>query len=222
MFELLTHEGVASYLIEDDWARNEVFHNIPNERNPKYSSALTELIRLCLMPDPRARPNIEELELKIGARCQTILDAYTANPNLREHDRLYYKGSEINQMPTGNWNFWHPIMEIVQRPSEPPDSNEPNNPFTSPIVYPRFPTSKTDGLAEGPEEAQGGGDEDGNKDDGIPPGPREDDEISKGDAGDGGDKADKGDESNGSKDQDSSSDSSNNSDTRRRMAIKTL
>lgn len=229
MFELLTHEAVAYYLTEDDWARNEVFHDIPNLRNPKYSGALTELIRLCLMPDPWDRPSIEELELKIGAKCQSILDEYAANPSLRERDHLYYKGSEIKEMPPGNWNYWHPIMEIVQRPSEPPDSNEPKNPFTSTIVYPPFPTSTTDGLVDGPEEAQDGGDNDENKDDEnnannplVISGSEEGDgvdesgEVNEGDAGDGGDEADKGDESNGSEDRESSDDS----DARRRRAIK--
>ena len=83
MFELLTHEAVAFYLNDDEWTVNEVFKDIPNLCNPKYSDALTELIRLCLMPDPWDRPSIEELELKIGARSQSILDAYAANPSLQ-------------------------------------------------------------------------------------------------------------------------------------------
>ena len=158
MFELLTHEAVACYLDDDEWTVNEVFVDIPNVRNPKYSSALTELIKLCLSPEQWDRPSIEELELKIGARCRTIIDEYTANPSLHEKDRLYYKGSEINQMPPGNWNYWYPGIEYVPKPSEPPDSQEIKNPFTNPITYPLFPSSNLDGPEKGGEEQEGDGD----------------------------------------------------------------
>lgn len=93
MFELLTNEAGALYLSDEEWTRDEAFHEIPNVRNPRYSSALTELIKLCLMPEPWDRPSLEELELKIGTRCQSITDELTANPSLHQRDRLYYKGS---------------------------------------------------------------------------------------------------------------------------------
>lgn len=246
MFELLTHEAVVCYLTGDEWARNEVFHTIPNLRNPKYSHALVELIRLCLMPDPWDRPSIEELEMKIGASCQSILDEYAANPTLRQQDRLYYKGSEINQMPPGNKNYWHPVLEDVQRPSESPDSNEPKNPFTSTIIYPHFPTSETDGPEEEGEVAQDGDDDD----DQMPRGPKdggagnvlvvsearpksnnaenpillsdsvEDHGVDEEGEGDEVNEGDEGDESNGSAGRESSGERSDDSDARRRMAIK--
>ena len=149
MFELLTHEAVAYYLNDEEWTVNEVFKDIPNVRNPKYSGALTELIRLCLMPDPWDRPSIEELELKIGARWQSISDAYATNPSLQRKDRLYFRGSEINQMPPGNWNYWRPVMKDVPNPSDSPGRlGEVQNPFTDRIVYPRFPTSELSNLEE--------------------------------------------------------------------------
>ena len=148
MFELLTHEGVAYYLNDDKWTINEVFKDIPNLRNPKYSGALTELIRLCLMPNPWDRPSIEELELRIGTRSRSILDAYAANPSLQQKDRLYYRGSEINQMPPGNWHYWNPVVKDVPHPSDPTDSQEPKNPFTDDIVYPPFPSTELSSFEE--------------------------------------------------------------------------
>lgn len=152
MFELLTHEGVVNYLNDNEWTVNEAFIDIPNARNPGYSGALTELIRLCLEPEPWDRPSIKELELKIDTKCQSIVNEYAANPSLQEQHRLYYKGSEINQMPPGNWHYWYPGMEYVPRPSKAPDrKRDPKNPFTSTIRYPDFPTSDLDGP-EGEEK----------------------------------------------------------------------
>lgn len=151
MFELLTHEAVVYYLTDDEWTVNEAFFDIPNVRTPRYSGALTELIKLCLMPEPWDRPSIEELELKIGAKCQRIMNEYTANPSLQTQDRLYYAGSEINQMPPGDWNYWNPVVKDVPKPLDLPDPKEPKNPFTETIKYPPFPTSELDG----PEEERG-------------------------------------------------------------------
>ena len=175
MFELLTHEAVAYYLNDEEWTVNEVFKDIPNVRNPKYSGPLTELIRLCLMPDPWDRPSIEELELKIGARWQSILDAYAADPILQQKDRLYYRGSEINQMPPGNWNYWRPVVKDVPKPSDSIGPQEPKNPFTDSIVYPPFPTSELSSLegklAEEPAVSNNAGH---GKDHKVPKGPRDD------------------------------------------------
>lgn len=153
MFELLTHEAVDYYLHNEDWAFKEVLRDIPNVRTPKYSGALTDLIKLCLMPDPWDRPSVEELEVKIGTRCQSITDAYTADPSLLQKDRLYYKGSEINQMPPGDWGYWNPVMENVPHPSDVPDLGEIYNPFTVNINYPYFSSSET---SETEEEGEGG------------------------------------------------------------------
>ena len=181
MFELLTHEAVINYLSDDEWTVNEAFIDIPNVRNPKYSDALTELIRLCLEPEPWDRPSIEELELKIETRCQSIANEYAANPSLHQQDRLYYRGSEINQMPPGNWNYWNPLMEYVPRPSEPPDrEKDPKNPFTNTIIYPPFPTSELDGPEAEGEEVQDDNDAekcDKDGDDGVE---AESDEVPKG------------------------------------------
>ena len=156
MFELLTNEAVAHYLYDNKWTVDGVFTDIPNLRNPKYSGVLTELIRLCLMPDPWDRPSIEELELKIGARCQSIMNEYAANPSLQQKDRLYYKGSEINQMPPGNGHYWNPAMSDVPHPSDPPDLNEIRNPFTDSIVYPPFPSSEQHSSEDKRGEGQNG------------------------------------------------------------------
>lgn len=172
MFELVTHEAVAYYLADDEWTVNEAFITIPNLRNPKYSDALTELVKICLMPEPWDRPSIEELELKIDASCQSIRDRYDANPSLRERDRLYYRGSEINQMPPGNWNYWNPVMKDVPRPSASPDSNEPKNPFTDSISYPPFPTSELDDPEEKGGKVRDDDDNDGENQ--KPKGPRGD------------------------------------------------
>lgn len=157
MFELLTHEAVSHYLYDDEWTVNEVFQDIPNLRNPKYSGALTELIRLCLMPDPWDRPSIEELELKIGARSQSILDAYAANPSLQQKDRLYYRGSEINEMPAADWHYWRPMVKNVPNPSDSTASQEPKNPSADRIVYPPFPTSELNNLGKFGDKLAGGG-----------------------------------------------------------------
>lgn len=154
MFELLTHEAVVYYLTDDEWTVNEAFFDIPNVRTPRYSGALTELIKLCLMPEPWDRPSIEELELKIGTKCQRIMNEYTANPSLQKQDRLYYAGSEINQMPPGDWNYWNPVVKDVPKPSDLPDPKEPKNPFTETIKYPPFPTSELDGPEEQGGEVQ--------------------------------------------------------------------
>lgn len=181
MFELLTNEAVVLYLSDEEWTLNEAFQQIPNVRNPRYSSALTELIRLCLMPEPWDRPSIEELELKIGVRCQSVTDELAANPSLHQQDRLYYKGSEINQMPPGDWNYWNPVREYVLTPSEDPfHTRGPKNPFTDSIVYPHFPTSEMDDHEEEGGESQDGDDddEDGRDEDGDEK--DEDDKILKG------------------------------------------
>ena len=269
MFELLTHEAVAYYLADDEWTVNEAFIAIPNLRNPKYSDALTELVKLCLMPEPWDRPSLDELELKIDARCQSIRDEYAGNPSLREQDRLYYRGSEINQMPPGNWNYWNPVMKDVPRPSASPDPNEPKNPFTDIISYPPFPTSELDDPVEEEGEVQGDDDKVGANpkpkgprgagvrkpivlSDGSSSSPKGNDAkhpiiISNSDeegpeerwgknAFDEKDKADNGDERDWAKDNDESngssgseeenfsggSDDSDDSDTRRRMAVKTV
>ena len=177
MFELLTNEAVAHYLYNDEWTVNGVFTDIPNVRNPKYSGVLTELIRLCLMPDPWDRPSIEELELKVGARCQSITHEYAANPSLQQKDRLYYKGSEINQMPPGNMHYWNPVMSVVPHPSDPPDPNEIKNPFTDSIIYPPFPSSELYSSKEKRgEEQDGNGNDSPNEEDDknnkVPKGPR--------------------------------------------------
>ena len=175
MFGLLTHEAVAYYLSDDDWTVNEVLVDIPNFRNPEYSDALIDLIRLCLMPEPWDRPCIEELRLKIEARCQSIRDEYAASPSRLERDRLYYKGSEINHMPPENWNSWRSIMEQVPRPSDPPGPNEPRNPFTDAIVYPRFPATERDGPEEEEAEVVDGDDDendDGDQDEDTPESPQ--------------------------------------------------
>lgn len=172
MFELLTHQLVADYLTDDQWTVNEVFVDIPNFRKPKYSNALTELIKLCLMPEPWDRPSLEELELKIGARCRTITEEYAANPKLQENDRLYYKGSEINQMPPGDR---YPGMDYAPKPSELADLNEVKNPFTDPIIYPHYPSSKKDAPDEEAGEAEDLDDNvNDNKDDQSSEGPRND------------------------------------------------
>lgn len=227
MFELLTHEAVHYYRHNKEWTINEVFQDIPNARNPKYSSALTELIRLCLMPDSWDRPSIEELELRIGARCQSITDAYAANPSLQQKDRLYYKGSEINQMPPGDWHYWYPVIGDVPHPSDPPGLHEPINPFTATIEYPEFPSSE---LSDFEEEGEREGDirgEDSHE-------PRlgenkvEDDRAPKGQRGDSAGKpiiiSDDHSSSSPGKDTRDSGDASDssNSETRRRMAIKKL
>ena len=153
MFELLTHEAVVNYLEDDEWTENEALKHIPNARDPEYSGALTELIKLCLKPKPWDRPSVEELEIKIKTMCQSIVNEHAANPSLQEQDRLYYRGSEISQMPPGNWHYWRSLMEYVPRPSETPDRvGDPKNPFTNTIIYPHFPTSKIDGLDEDEEE----------------------------------------------------------------------
>ena len=148
MFELLTHEAVDLYSAEEEWTVNGAFIEIPNARKPRYSSALTELIKLCLVPEPRDRPSVKELELKIGARCQSIVKKYDSDPSLRKRERLYYKGSEINQMPPGNLNYWHPVLGHVPHPSSPPGSQEIMNPFTNALSYPPFPSSELDDSEE--------------------------------------------------------------------------
>ena len=164
MFELLTHEAVVNYLEDDRWTDNEAFKHIPNAGNPEYSGALTELIKLCLNPEPWDRPTIEELEIKIKTMCQSIVDEYAADPSLKEQDRLYYRGSEINQMPPGNGNYWSPLMEYVPRPSETPDrTRDPKNPFTDTIVYPPFATSEVEDLEDEEEEEHDGSDDDGDE-----------------------------------------------------------
>lgn len=219
MFELLTHEAVHYYRSNKEWAINEVFQDIPNARTPKYSGALTELIRLCLMPDSWDRPSHEELALKIGAKCQSITDAYAANPSLQQKDRLYYKGSEIKQMPPGDWYYWVPVVGDVPHPSDPPDLEEIINPFTATIDYPEFPSSE---LSDSEEEERREGERRGED--------RHEPRFGENDVED--DRAPKGQRGDSvgrpiiiSDDPSSSSpgeSDSSNSETRRRMAIKKL
>ena len=147
MFELWLHEPVAHYLVD------MVLKDVPDAHNPRYSSTLTDLIKLCLMKELGERPSLEELELKIGTKCQSISTEFAANPSLIEHERLYHKGSEINQMPPGegNGNYWRPIMEVLTNPSAYSGPDFVKNPFTARIIYPPRPGSEKDG----PEGAEG-------------------------------------------------------------------
>ena len=138
MFELLTHEGAYHYLKDPRWTVNEAFTAIPNLRDPPYSGALAELIILCLMPKTWDRPSIEELEVKIEARRKTIRNRYGADPSLHQRERLYYKGSEINEMPPRDLNSWKPVKMYVPRPQDTQQSGDIYNPFTNQIVYPSF------------------------------------------------------------------------------------
>lgn len=178
MFELLTHEAIDEYLTDDEWTVNEVLVQIPNFRSPKYSSALTDLIKQCLMPNVLNRPSSNELKLIIRAKCQSISDEYIANPSLKAQDRLYYRGSEINQMPSGDWDHRYPGKDYVPRPSEASNPNDPKNPFTSVIVYPSFSTTELRSLRH-EEDAQGKEYEDANEIEGN-------EEILVGSRGDGG------------------------------------
>ena len=150
MFELWLHEPVAHYLVD------MVLKDVPDTHNPRYSSALTELIKICLMKDPGERPRLEELELKIGTKCRTISTEYVANPSLIEHERLYYKGSEINQMPPeeGNGNYWRPVMEPLTNPSAYSGPEFVKNPFTARIIYPPRPGVENDGPEVPEDKAQ--------------------------------------------------------------------
>ena len=150
MFELLIHEPVAHYLVD------MVLDDVPNARNPKYSSTLTDLIKLCLMKEPGERPRLEELELKIGTKCQSISTEYAANPSLIEHERLYYKGSEINQMlpGEGNGNYWQPVREILTNPSAYSGLHAFKDPLTERIIYPPRPGIEKDGPEVAGGEAQ--------------------------------------------------------------------
>ena len=147
MFELWIHEPVTHFLVD------MVLKDVPDTHNPRYSSTLTDLIKLCLMKEPEERPSLEELELKIGTKCQSISSEYLANPSLFEHERLYYKGSEINQMPPGegNGNYWRPVLEVLTNPSAYSGPDYIKNPFTAKIKYPPRPGSENDG----PEVAEG-------------------------------------------------------------------
>ena len=150
MFDLWLHEPVAHYLVD------MVLKNVPDAHNPRYSSTLTDLIKLCLMKEPGERPRLEELELKIGTKCQSISTEYVANPSLIEHERLYYKGSEINQMPPGegNGNYWRPNMEALTNPSAYSGPDFVGNPFTARIIYPPRPGIENDGPEVAKDEAQ--------------------------------------------------------------------
>ena len=231
MFELLIHEPVAHYLVDMS------LKDVPDAHNPKYSSTLKDLIKLCLMKEPGERPRLEELELKIGTMCQSISTEFVANPSLIEHERLYYKGSEINQMPTGNGNgnHWQPVMEVLTNPSAYSGPDVIKNPFTERIIYPPRPGFEKDGPEVAGGEAQKGSDDFGsNKDLGnhsagkLKTGAGADNPIvpSDGDEEDGvgRERSDVSDEdsdgSNGTEDGSYSERQPDDSDARRRMAIK--
>ena len=150
MFELWIHEPVAHYLVD------MVLKDVPDAHNPRYSSTLTDLIKLCLMKEPEERPRLEELELKLGTKCHTMSTEYIANPSLVEHERLYYKGSEINQMPPGegNGNYWRPVMEPLTNSSAYSGPEFVKNPFTARIIYPPRPGVENDGPEVPEGEAQ--------------------------------------------------------------------
>ncbi|KAM0798993.1 kinase-like domain-containing protein [Usnea florida] len=150
MFELWIHEPVTHFLVD------MVLKDVPDTHNPRYSSTLTDLIKLCLMKEPEERPRLEELELKIGTKFQSISTEYVANPSLIEHERLYYKGSEINQMPPGegNGNYWRPVLEVLTNPSAYSGPDYIKNPFTARIIYPPRPGSENDGPEVAEREAQ--------------------------------------------------------------------
>ena len=101
------------------------------------------------------------MELKISTKCQSISAEYAANPSLIEHERLYYKGSEINQMPPGegNGNYWRPVMEPLTNPSAYSGPDYVKNPFTARIIYPPRPGVGNDGPEAAEGEAQKRNDE---------------------------------------------------------------
>lgn len=141
MYELLTLHYVNSALYIDEtdpYGGIEGLPEIETDKDPEYSDGLRTLIRQCLRPNPEHRPRIAEMEEIIGRHRQQMAEyLYRIRGEDKtvpaEHERLYYRGKEIEQMRPGQY-----------RPSPGRNLQAPESGFVDPdqtaIRFPQFRT----------------------------------------------------------------------------------
>lgn len=106
------------------------------------------MIRMCLRPDPKTRPDFEELAADVDRRVAELTRAsrQLRGGNLSEvhrSERLYYRGNEINSMSIGDWApTHHYVLDDV-------DESGFKDPF---ITKMRFPVWNR--RANAPEEEE--------------------------------------------------------------------
>lgn len=154
MLELLTLYKIADYLCDPKYSRNGEPINIETNKDPEYSEDIRELIQECVRVSYRHRPNLDVLQTRINAHLAQIQNAYEqaddeGKAKFRSDSRLYYVGSQINDMETGNWAPDDPKKK-------PKRERWPEGP---PIIYPKF----DDGPESGEEDDDS--DEDDSDDD---------------------------------------------------------
>ena len=111
MYELLTLHRVntALFVTEvDPDGGVEGLKEIHTSKNPEYSDLLRTLIMECLRPNPKERPTVEEVQIRIDIARRHMADVgFTRRGNDKTiphpDERLYYRGKEIEPMQPGDW-----------------------------------------------------------------------------------------------------------------------
>ena len=106
MSELVTLHPVYHRLLPG--TGSEGIPEIQTTRKPDFSPNLRGLVRECLRPLPNRRPTISELLKRINF-CREGIRKYfepIRGPDesiAHDFERVFYRGNEIEQMPTGEW-----------------------------------------------------------------------------------------------------------------------
>ena len=108
MFELITLHSVDHFLLPGAGNNNEGVAEIRSSRDPEYTNELREIVRMCLRPFPKDRPNTEELVTRLK-EYRDVLKGYFQSPDenslipATDLDYVYYRGNEIDNMFQGGW-----------------------------------------------------------------------------------------------------------------------
>ena len=154
MFELVTLERAEHWFDENRGLAalgSQVMHKASNSA---YSHQLIELIADCMSAEPADRIEVKELHSQIKRHRDLIAKDYGSR-EAKDHDRLYYKGNEINDMSPGEFI---PLADKVERPdlSEQLDFVDPS---LSPIRFPDLGPAAYEKEGDGPEQDFRKGDE---------------------------------------------------------------
>ena len=110
---------------------------------PDYDDELGALVHECLNLNPEKRPTTQELLTRIDSH----LERNSAPDTYKEAEKLYYKGNEINHMPTGRFfvnrrsDHWWERFNEVQAWTD-PDLEPLDPPFRPAHMHPDVETAR--------------------------------------------------------------------------------
>ena len=156
MFELVTLER-ADHWFDENRGLGALGSQVMHKANDSaYSDQLIELIVDCMNAEPVDRIEIKDLYSQIKRHRDHIAKEYGCR-DPKKNDRLYYKGSEINDMSPGEFV---PLMEKIERPhfAERLDFIDPS---LLPVRFPDLGPGAYQNEGDGPEQTLRKGDEAG-------------------------------------------------------------